>query len=141
MPPQSYNVSEQPLIEELLVRAERIAEAVQRRWRNNEEVSGHCVMWPLSNPTDQPTIAELPPEGKDRATFLREMAQTTNAYALVLVERKAEALSILFECQKRTRRWTIPLLWQGDVQRLGTPKVEDDTKATGLLWSPSSGRS
>jgi hypothetical protein len=64
------------------------------------------------------------------------LVQKTEAYALLLVEQREQAVVVIVESNHGSKSWHIPVENHGDVSALGKPTERVDTDAIGILWRP-----
>lgn len=143
---RDYLASERFIFDELVGKAASINAKMKARWRNGLPITPHSITWPsIPIRTDegvfitQQVISALPEDQDEQRALLLAMVKRTKAYALVLIEKRAQALQVLFESGKGTRLWTTPIQLHGDVYVLGDTHVQENTDGLGLLWLPTTG--
>lgn len=139
--------SERFIHDSLLNAAEEVLEVVRARWAKEGKVDAFAIAWPADvikaddgEPLDGPCLALLEPLLKEeRRDALSQLAQRTNAYALMLVEQRAQAqVRAVFESPHGVQSWTLTRERHGDLWVVRPVTVESDEPSMlhGLISSP-----
>lgn len=140
--------SERFIHDSLLKAAEEVLEVVRARWNKEGKVDAFAIAWPAEavaadggEPIEGPCLAVLEPLATEkRQASLKQFAQRTNAYALLLIEQRAQAeVHAVFESPHGSRTWTIRLERHGDRWVAKRPIVESGGESLGLILGLASG--
>jgi hypothetical protein len=128
--------------EELVARAANMAEEINRTWLKQQRLEPIAIAWTggaveaRDGRIDGSVAWNIPPDmpPAERLEGLREMVRLTKAQALLLAEKRADGIYVLFETPRGARAWVMPFKPHGDIQLLGPTQVKDNTTCVGLLW-------
>ena len=117
--------------------------SIHETWRRNKSVDPFLVTWPSDPiPDSKGTLISAPcilPLTEDRSKWGRlrlAVVDKTNAYALLQVEQRESDVRAILETTEGTRCWVHPIARSGDIVRLGTARVSDNTERLNMLWFP-----
>jgi hypothetical protein len=118
-------------------------ESLYSSWRLRGRIDPFLIIWPHRTVTfegarvNDSIPLQLPEDEQDRRTTVLKAVKNMKAWALLLVEQRAESVLVLFESPMGTKSWRFPIVRHGDVQVLDTPKESVNTDSLGILWRPT----
>jgi hypothetical protein len=129
---------------QLCTYVEASMKSIHETWRRNKLIDPFLVAWPcdpipdkkgilISAPCILPLTADRSKWGKLRIAVV----DRTNAYALLQVEQREVDVRAILETTEGTRCWVHPIARSGDIVRLGSARVSDNTELLNLLWFPN----
>lgn len=139
-----YYSSERFIQDALIQRAEVGISTLYDTWKQEGRISPFIILWPATAIRDHqgvelegPCLREL---DQDKGQWRKQMAEAiglTNAYALLLVQQRAQQVLVILESQHGVVNWDLPIQRSGDVFTLGRSRRVGD-EYVGLLWRPTS---
>jgi len=137
-----YIKSERFIHDSLVETAKKMVAVVRTGWNKRGKVEAFIVAWPketvtsdTGHPIDGPCLAVLETiAGEEREAAIGLFAERTNAYALLLVEQRAQKeVMAVFESPHGTCSWSIPLARHGDRWVAGEPEEKSGGGSIGVL--------
>lgn len=138
---REYIISERFIWDDLILRSETLVKKVREQWQKTRTVPRMLISFPARHlPVGDKIITDVVSFAvpKEMATFRAavELAKTTQAYALLLVERVNDDVHIVLESHHGTRSWRMPLRRHGDVTVLEKGEATTNVDSIGVLWRP-----
>ncbi len=139
---RDYYTSERFIHDDVVQEAEGGLRSLYDTWANQGSVDPFVMSWPSERikyhgiATEQPVPFDLT---GDRSSWLKELksiAESTKAFALLLVEQREKAVVAIVESRHGTVSWHIPICNHGNVLVLGDKETRVDRDCLGVLWSP-----
>lgn len=134
--------SERFIHDSLVKAAEEVLEVVRAQWNKSGRIQACIIAWPgvevLTDdgaPLDGPCLGVLEPiPPAERRALVERFAYRTNAYALLLIEQRAQAeIQAVFESPHGIRGWMLPLERHGDIWVATRPIMHSDPEPIGVI--------
>src|SRR5262245_37388379 len=116
MADQDYYSSERFIQIALIERAELGIATLYDTWRRNGQISPFVIFWPATTVRDSngielegPCLRELDTEKANWHKQIVEGIKLTNAYALLLVQQRANKVLAILESQHGVVNWSLPI--------------------------------
>lgn len=137
--------SERFIHDSLVAAARQMLEVVRTGWNKNGRIDAMIVAWPAEviasdqgRPIDGPCLGVLETVAvAKRREAIAQFARRTNAYALLLIEQRAQAeVTAVFESPHGVCCWAIPVERHGD--RWVATRLEERNagESVGILRQP-----
>jgi hypothetical protein len=117
--------------------------AIHDSWREKRHVDPFIVGWPSEHlQADDGSVIthnvyrDLPEDRSKWKEALADFVHRTKPYALMLGERRADEVVVIFESKHGTKSWHYAIEKRGPDEILLDPVVKVDEVSIGLLWSP-----
>ena len=144
----SYYTSERFIHDDLASKVAKMVNVARSEWRKTGNLESYAIAWPSETvrgddgrAIEGSIMQHLPKNFSPQqvTNALKNMVARTKAYGLALIEKKDNALRILFETHHGARAWVIPLERHGDILVPGATLVRDNADCLGLLWQAHRG--
>lgn len=143
----AYYTSERFIWDSLIHTVEKVGiSTLYDSWRRRKKIEPFIITWPASIISVEkrdntikiagPCIRDLTGEKSEWRRQMVEAIKLTNAYAIVLVQQRADAVFLILESHHGVKNWLLPIVRSGDTNALGPVRSPDgDQEPIGLLWS------
>lgn len=140
---REYIVTERFIWDGLIQKGLNAVTKVRAHWNRTKEVPRMLLAFPaehlvVGNKVITDFVSFAIPDDMPTRKAAVELAKTTKAYALLLIERDGDVVRILLESHHGTRGWRLPIRRHGDVTVLEKEEATTDSESLGVLWQPRS---
>lgn len=110
-------------------------------WSESNRIDPFMVVWPSETvifngeSVNDAIPFQLPLDKEQQRAFIKKAVKKTKAWAVLLVEQRAEAVVAVFESPVGTRSWHLPIKRRGDVLVLTDAKEYENTDYVGAVNS------